>query len=79
MYTNVNPIVVFAYGDIELARAIKDTWPTTVHLLCRFHISHNITRALTGSLRASLRKFTNDFWRVGSIEDVANLRWNFQH
>ena len=76
-YTNVNPIVVFTDGDIELARAIKDTWPTTVHLLCRFHISQNITRALAGSLRASLCKFTNDFWRIGSIEDVAEFEMEF--
>ena len=60
-YTNVNPIIVFIDGDIELARAIKDTWPTTVHLLYRFHISQNITCALAGSLRANLCEFTNDF------------------
>ncbi|XP_078430683.1 protein FAR1-RELATED SEQUENCE 11-like [Wolffia australiana] len=69
-YTNLDPIVLFTDGDMELARAIKDIWPTTVHLLCRFNISQNITRALASSLRANLSGFMDDFWRVGSIEDV---------
>ena len=76
-YTNVNPIVMFTDGNLELARAIKDTWPTIVHLVCRFHISQNITRALAGSLRASLCEFTNDFWQVSSIEDVAEFAMEF--
>ena len=68
---------MFTDGDIELAQAIKDTWPTIVHLLCTFHISENITRALVGSLRASLWEFTNDLWRVSSIEDVAEFEMEF--
>ncbi|XP_078438352.1 protein FAR1-RELATED SEQUENCE 11-like [Wolffia australiana] len=60
-YTNLDPIVLFTDGDMELARAIKDIWPTTVHLLYRFHISQNITRALASSLRANLSGFMDDF------------------
>ena len=40
------PVVIFSDGDTELARAIRETWLNTVHLLCRFHIAQNITRAL---------------------------------
>ncbi|XP_078443052.1 protein FAR1-RELATED SEQUENCE 11-like [Wolffia australiana] len=68
---------LFTDGDMELARAIKDIWPTTVHLLCRFHISQNITRALASSLRANLSGFMDDFWRVGSIEDVDEFEMEF--
>ncbi|XP_078439877.1 protein FAR1-RELATED SEQUENCE 11-like [Wolffia australiana] len=76
-YTNLDPIVLFADGDMELARAIKDIWPTTVHLLCRFHISQNITRALASSLRAKLSGFMDGFWRVSSIEDVDEFEMEF--
>ncbi|XP_078436358.1 protein FAR1-RELATED SEQUENCE 11-like [Wolffia australiana] len=69
-YTNCDPIVLFTDGDMELARAIKVIWPNAIHLLCRFHISQNITRALAGSLRANLSEFMNEFWRVGSIEEI---------
>lgn len=47
-----------------------NVFPTTVHLLCRFHIAQNITRSLAGSLRKDLSKFLDDFWSVGSIEGL---------
>ncbi|XP_078446338.1 protein FAR1-RELATED SEQUENCE 11-like [Wolffia australiana] len=76
-YTNLDPIVLFTDGDAELARATKDIWPSAIHLLCRFHISQNITRAITSSLRDDLSRFLNDFWRVGSIEDVDEFEMEF--
>ncbi|XP_078442232.1 protein FAR1-RELATED SEQUENCE 11-like [Wolffia australiana] len=76
-YTNLDPIVLFTDGDMELARAIKDIWPNAIHLLCRFHISQNITRALASSLRANLSEFMTEFWRVGSIEDVDEFEMEF--
>ncbi|XP_078430673.1 protein FAR1-RELATED SEQUENCE 5-like [Wolffia australiana] len=62
---------------MELARAIKVIWPNAIHLLCRFHISQNITRALAGSLRANLSEFMNEFWRVGSIEEIDVFEMEF--
>ncbi|XP_078445037.1 protein FAR1-RELATED SEQUENCE 11-like [Wolffia australiana] len=76
-YTNRDPIVLFTDGDMELARAIKVIWPNAIHLLCRFHISQNITRALAGSLRANLSEFMNEFWRVGSIEEIDVFEMEF--
>ena len=76
-YTNLDPKVFFTYGDVELARAIKEVWATTVHLLCRFHIFQNITRNLAGSLRANLSGFMDDFKRVSSIEDVDEFEMEY--
>jgi hypothetical protein len=75
--TRVNPVVVFSDGDTELARAIVAIWPGSVHLLCRFHIAQNINRALASILRADLSGFLDDFWRVGSIEDVEEYNKEF--
>ncbi|XP_078438771.1 protein FAR1-RELATED SEQUENCE 11-like [Wolffia australiana] len=76
-YTNRDPIVLFTDGDMELARAIKVIWPNAIHLLCRFHISQNMTRALAGSLSANLSEFMNEFWRVGSIEEIDVFEMEF--
>jgi hypothetical protein len=64
------PEVLFSDGDMELARAISTVFPQTVHLLCRFHIAQNITKSLAGILRTNLSKFLDEFWSVGSIEDL---------
>jgi len=66
----VPPGVVFTDGDNEIARAISETWPETVHLLCRFHIAQNIVKKLSGKLGSALTDFLDDFWRVGSIEEL---------
>lgn len=75
--TRSPPTVLFTDGDMELAKAIKDVWPSTTHLLCRFHIAQNINRALAGSLRTKLNEFLSDFWRVGCIEDVEEFELEF--
>ncbi|XP_078430746.1 protein FAR1-RELATED SEQUENCE 5-like [Wolffia australiana] len=62
---------------MELVRAIKVIWPNAIHLLCRFHISQNIMRALASSLRANLSEFMNEFWRVGSIEEIDEFELEF--
>ena len=65
-----SPTVVFTDGDLELAKAIRGVWPSSVDLLCRFHIAQNINRPLAGQLKSKLSDFLADFWRVGSIEDI---------
>lgn len=69
--------VIFTDGDTEMARAIRDVCPDCVHLLCRFHIAQNITRALAGNLRSRLNDFLSDFWRVASIEDMSEYLSEF--
>ena len=59
-FTLLSPKVVFTDGDTELARAIFNVWPEATHLLCRFHIAQNITRALAGVLRTQLSKFLDN-------------------
>jgi zinc finger SWIM domain-containing protein 3 len=66
----ISPKVVFTDGDLEMARAIAHVWPNTLHFLCRFHIAQNVVKKLSGLLRSRLNEFMQDFWRVGSIEDV---------
>ena len=68
--TMIDPKVVFTDGDTELAKSLHNVLPNSVHLLCRYHIAQNFTRALAGTLRGRLSEFLNDFWRVSSIEDL---------
>jgi len=65
-----DPKVFFTDGDLEFAKAIRFVFPQTVHLLCRWHIAQNITKKLAGELRKDLNQFLDDFWRVGSIEEM---------
>ena len=74
----IDPKVVFTDGDHELAKAIRDVWPNSVHLLCRFHIVQNITRNLAGILRANLNSFLDDFWRIASIEEMEDYIAEFK-
>jgi transposase-like protein len=67
----ISPKVVFTDGDHEIARAIAKVWPNALHFLCRFHIAQNVVKKLSGVLQSRLNDFMEDFWRVGSIEDVA--------
>ena len=71
------PVVIFSDGETELARAIRETWPNRVHLLCRFHIAQNITRALAPLLRARLNQFMQEFWIVASIENMEEYQGQF--
>jgi transposase-like protein len=48
--TETEPKVLFTDGDVKFAKAIASVFPKTVHLLCRLHISHNITRKLAAKL-----------------------------
>ena len=73
----ISPKVLFTDGDTEMARAIRDVWQDCVHLLCRFHIAQNITRALAANLRSRLNDFLCDFWRVASIEDMSEYETEF--
>ncbi|MEN9567566.1 MAG: hypothetical protein RLZZ69_2762 [Cyanobacteriota bacterium] len=66
----IPPDVVFSDGDTELERAIQKIWPSAVHLLRRFHIGQNVSRALAAVLRDRFSQFLDDFWRVASIEDL---------
>ena len=66
----IDPTVVCTDGDHELAKAIRDVWPNSDHLLFRFHIAQNITRNLASILRANLNSFLDDLWRITSIEDM---------
>ena len=75
--TRLDPLVVFSDGDTELARAIVEVWPRSVHLLCRFHIAQNINRKLAAVLRSDLNLFLDDFWRVGAIEDMEEYHCEF--
>jgi transposase-like protein len=62
---------------MEVARAISNVFPDTVHMLCRFHLAQNISRKLVGSLKSKLNLFLDDFWRIESIEDVFEYRREF--
>ena len=73
----IQPVVVFSDGDTEIERAIQKTWPSTVHLLCRFHIGQNISRALAPILRTRFHQFLDDFWSVSSIEDLQEYNDQF--
>ena len=64
------PKVMFTDGDQEFAKAIVFVFPNTIHLLCRWHISQNITKKLAAELRKDLNQFLDDFWRIGSIEEM---------
>lgn len=74
----IDPTVVFTDGDQNLARAIQEIWPQATHLLCRFHIAQNITRALAGTFRSRLNQFLDDFWRVASLESVEEFESEFR-
>lgn len=69
-YGGCEPNVIFTDGDFELAKAITSIFPSSIHLLCRWHIAQNITRKLAGELRKNLNCFPGDFWLVGSIEEM---------
>ena len=73
----ISPKVVFTDGDLEMARAIAHVWPNTLHFLCRFHIAQNVVKKLSGLLRSRLNEFMEDFWRVGSIEEVNSYESEF--
>ena len=72
-FGQTEPSVLFTDGDVEFAKAIAQVFPSTTHLLCRWHISQNIIKKLSGELRKDLNTFVDDFWRVGSIEEMPDF------
>eukprot|EP00912_Choanoflagellata_sp_UC4_P001761 UC4_evm7s1127 len=70
---NVNPTVIFTDGDTELAAAIEKFFPSSVHLLCRYHISQNVTKNLSKRLGKQFQRFLGDFWNVSSLENIGEF------
>ena len=70
----IPPYVMFTDGDVCMARAIADVFPTTVHLLCIYHLSLNFVEHIKPlfvgrEADESYRKALDGFWRVAKNSD----------
>lgn len=70
---NVHPDVLMTDGDINFARAIEEVFPTTVHVLCRWHISQNILKHLSSAFGDKMNEFLEEFWRISSLESTEDF------
>jgi zinc finger SWIM domain-containing protein 3 len=76
----VTPGVIFSDGDPQIAKAIRAVFPSSTHLLCRFHIAQNILKHARawGVKGDGKTKLLQEFWRAASLESVADFEREYQ-
>ena len=73
----LSPGVIFTDGDLVFPDAIASVFPSTRHLLCAWHLSQNIIKAVAGPLGSSARDLMCAFSRCRKIEaaDAFGRAW----
>ena len=68
----VFPVVFFTDGDTSMAQATTTIWPTSVHLLCTFHMWKNVYQHMSPlfSDRTHWKVFTDMWWRLCKNSDI---------
>lgn len=59
--TRASPAVILTDEDPSIAKAVRDTMPTTQHSLCTWHLNRNIVENLSKTLSDSLYEFMGLF------------------
>ena len=66
-YFKIPPVVIFTDSDKAMAYAIREVLPTTMHLLCTYHISKNIHthfHSLLNNKKKTWSKFIRKWWNI---------------
>jgi transposase-like protein len=73
----LSPGVIFTDGDLVFPDAIASVFPSTRHLLCAWHLSQSIIKAIAGPLGSSARDLMCAFSRCRKIEaaDAFERAW----
>ena len=80
-----SPTVIFTDLDASMIASIRDVFPSSIHLLCIFHIWKNFYQHITPLLKMSAsevrKKIANQFWRLAKdsdIEMISEFETSFQ-
>ena len=86
---SVPPTVIFTDGDPGMHGAIKDVFPTSVHLFCTYHLSLNLFKHCHGLFPSGTRgkknqqwgMFLKTWWTIAlkseeSSRDTFNAEWD---
>ena len=72
------PNVFYTDQCPAIHRALEIVFPTSCHLLCRWHLAKNIVKHLATVLRSMLQPFLHDFYTIAQMrrdEGAFDARW----
>lgn len=69
----VHPAIILTDSCSKMAKAIKDVFPTTKHLLCVYHISGNFFQHIHGIVGNEWFKINRQFWRLAKETDLRSV------
>jgi len=69
-----SPTVIFTDSDASMIASIRDVFPSSIHLLCVFHIWKNFYQHIMPLLKMSAsedrKKIANKFWKLAKDSDI---------
>lgn len=69
-FVHVAPATIFTDSDLAMALAIRLHFPTTIHLLCTWHLSLNLVTNLKGLAGSRLDAIKKKYWQICKEPDV---------
>ena len=70
------PKIIFTDGDKQMARAIQNSFPSSTHLLCTFHLYKNFfekVRPVFLGKKNEWNEFSNMWWKLCKLSDLEGL------
>ena len=70
------PKIIFTDGDKQMARAIQNSFPSSTHLLCTFHLYKNFfekVRPVFLGKKNDWNEFSNMWWKLCKLSDLEGL------
>ena len=69
-----SPTVIFTDSDASMIASIREVFPSSIHLLCIFHIWKNFYQHIMPLLKMTAsevrKKIANQFWRLAKDSDI---------
>ena len=70
------PKIIFTDSDKQMARAIQNSFPSSTHLLCTFHLYKNFfkkVRPVFLGKKNDWNEFSNMWWKLCKLSDLEGL------